>query len=257
MSDDRSLPLGKTVWHDLMTTDLAKALRYYQDLFGWEIKSVDMGPAGTYPMVHVAGDDWGGFVELDASHRGIPSHWVPYVVVESVDRAVELAERLGGKVAVPGRDIPGVGRFAVVVDPTGGVSSPFRPEKPAGEGYQGLPRPGTFCWEELLATDPESAALFYGEVYDWKVISQEQPGMGTYHHWKRGDKDAGGMLHKPAGTGPSAWLPYIAVDDVEAKAARVRELGGKVLREAAEVPGIGRFAVTADPTGAIVGLFKP
>ena len=53
-----------------------------------------------------------------------------------------------------------------------------------------------------------------------------------------------------------AWMGYIAVDDVDDYAKRVKAAGGAIYREPADIPGVGRFAVAADPHGAMFILFK-
>ena len=252
------LPLGKFVWHDLMTTDVEKALAYYADLLGWTYREVQMGE-WTYRMIQVAGEDQGGFAPLDPAD-GHPSHWISYVTVEDVDAAVARAIELGGQAPVPGTDIPGVGRFAVIVDPKGAAISPYHPLTPAGEGYQGPARPGTFCWHELLAADAAAEGAFFAEVFDWTVAELPVAATGTYFIFRRKDRgvDAGGMLPKPEGVeGRSVWLPYIAVENVDAIAARIPELGGKVWREPSDIPNVGRFSVTADPTGALIAFLQP
>jgi uncharacterized protein len=65
--------LGKFVWHDLMTTDPARARAFYSALVGWSYNEVDMGTY-KYPMIHAAGADHGGIVNLSAA-AGLPSHW--------------------------------------------------------------------------------------------------------------------------------------------------------------------------------------
>jgi predicted enzyme related to lactoylglutathione lyase len=63
------------------------------------------------------------------SHMGgphVPPHWLAYVAVADVDLVTGKVPSLGGKVLVPAMEIPKVGRFSVVQDPTGAVFSPFR-----------------------------------------------------------------------------------------------------------------------------------
>ena len=120
---------GRFVWHDLMTTDAARALPFYTTLFGWRAETMPMGGAGEYTMFHVGDEGLGGMVPLDPAH-GIASHWIAYVTVPNVDAACEQATALGGTVGVPPTDIPNVGRFAVVEDPQGAVFSPFHSTSP-------------------------------------------------------------------------------------------------------------------------------
>jgi hypothetical protein len=257
MSEGQQPVLGKFVWHDLMTSDVDKAIAYYTELFGWTIKDIDMGPM-VYKMIHAAGQDQGGIVPLDP-HHGAPPHWMSYATVPDVDQAVAKAQELGGRVAVPGTDIPNVGRFAVIGDPTGSMISPFKPNVWGGEGAAGPPAPGTFAWHELLALDPAAAGHFYSEIFGWKVVDMDMGPMGTYHLLRRDNgKDAGGMMKKPDGSsGPSAWLPYVQVEDTNQTAKRVTELGGQVFVPPTDIPNVGRFAVTADPLGAMIAVIGP
>jgi hypothetical protein len=78
---------------------------------------------------------------------------------------------------------------------------------------------------------------------------------GTYHIQLRGERMAAGIMKSPIPGAPSVWLSYVAVANVDASAARAAKLGAKVMMEAADIPGIGRFAVIQDPQGAAIALF--
>jgi predicted enzyme related to lactoylglutathione lyase len=257
MSEEQQV-LGKFVWRDLVTTDIDQAIAFYTSLFGWTIKEADMGPMGTYKMIHTADTEHGGFMQLDASH-GAPPHWVSYCTVPDVAAAVATAEKLGGKTHVPPTDIPGIGTFAMIADREGAVISPFKPLTWAGEGITAPWPAGTFCWQELLAIDPEGEGKFHAEVFGWKITPMDMGPMGTYYLFKRdNEKDGGGMLQKPAESpGPSSWFPYVAVENTHASAARIAELGGKIWVEPRDIPNVGRFAVASDPQGAQFAILGP
>ena len=114
---------------------------------------------------------------------------------------------------------------------------------------------GTFCWNELMSRDVKAAGKFYSDLIGWKLDSQS---MGRdYTVLKAGETQAGGMMAMPAEVPdqvPSHWMAYITVDEVDAVAARVPELGGTVLNGPTDVPKVGRFIVVQDPTGAAVGM---
>ena len=114
-----------------------------------------------------------------------------------------------------------------------------------------------FVWYELMTADVRAAAAFYSEVVGWKV----DPTDPRYTLLKIGDAQVAGMLDMPAELHamgmPATWSGYVAVADVDATAARVLQLGGKVLRPAGDIPDVGRFAVVADPQGSAFLLFKP
>jgi predicted enzyme related to lactoylglutathione lyase len=260
---DASIPApvaapGRFVWHDLMSTDPATARAFYAALFGWTYRDVDMGPMGTYTMIHVGEMPIGGIVPMDAA-QNIPAHWIGYITVDDVDAACARAPELGGTVCVPGTDIPDTGRFAVIADPTGATFSPFTFSSDPLPELPELPA-GAFCWDELLTTDPARAGAFYTAIFGWTPIEVDMGELGTYTLFRRGGaegRDAAGMLRMPPEAGgPPAWLSYVLVDDVDVSARRVQELGGRLYVEPRDIPGIGRFSVAADPTGAAFALYR-
>jgi len=117
-----------------------------------------------------------------------------------------------------------------------------------------------FVWYELLTPDVAGAAAFYSGVVGWQAQDSGMPGV-DYTLLQVGAARTAGLTTLPAelaATGLSpGWRGYIAVDDVDASEARLRQLGGQVLRPAADIPGIGRFACVTDPQGAAFVLFKP
>ncbi|HEY5951388.1 MAG TPA: VOC family protein, partial [Kofleriaceae bacterium] len=110
-------------WDELMTTDPASAIAFYSKVFGWTPHSVDMGPGGTYTLLHRPGVTNAQGEQVAAgglmkSPPGVPySFWLPYVHVDNTDALCERAARLGAQVTVPPTDIPNVGRFACWLDP--------------------------------------------------------------------------------------------------------------------------------------------
>lgn len=116
-------PNGQFVWHELMTGDPRKARAFYGELFGWTFAEMEMGPIGKYTTFGARGDDLGGIAPLDG---GAQPQWMPYVAVENVDAAAKRAPVLGGKVVVAPTEIPNVGRFAIIEDPTGAALAVFQ-----------------------------------------------------------------------------------------------------------------------------------
>ena len=116
----------------------------------------------------------------------------------------------------------------------------------------------TFCWNELMTRDKKAAEKFYTELLNWKAEESDMPGM-TYTVFKAGDTQAAGMMDMPADVPaevPAHWMAYIAVDDIDALAAKVEKLGGKLMHGPEDVPDVGRFCIIQDPTGAVVSLIK-
>ena len=113
---------------------------------------------------------------------------------------------------------------------------------------------GKFGWYELMTSDTDAAGKFYGDVVGWttKVVSS---GDGPqYTTFNLGEIGIAGMLTIP---GHSAWVGYISVEDVDAHIEKIVEAGGTLLRPAADVPGMLRFAVMSDPQGAAIVIFTP
>jgi predicted enzyme related to lactoylglutathione lyase len=118
----------------------------------------------------------------------------------------------------------------------------------------------SFVWYELLTRDVAAAKVFYGEVVGWAMQDVPMPGM-TYTLFSAGSSQVGGMMRMPqdacdAGTQPF-WATYIDTDDVDAAATRLRSRGGALHKGPDDIPEVGRFAVVADPQGAMFNLFKP
>jgi predicted enzyme related to lactoylglutathione lyase len=113
-----------------------------------------------------------------------------------------------------------------------------------------------FSWHELATTDHSAAFEFYQALFGWnKTESMDMGPMGIYQMYGRGEMTLGGMFNKSEDMpGPSAWLLYIEVEDVDHTARKVQELGGKILNGPMEVPGGGRIAQCMDPQGAAFAI---
>jgi len=125
-ADTPSTPAGHWVWNELHTTDVAKALRFYEKVVGYSHRSMDMGPGGTYTILSRDGVDRGGVT--GHLEPGAPPHWLPYVAVDDADATIARARKSGGKIPFGPDDIPGVGRIGVLQDPTGAVLAIIKPQ---------------------------------------------------------------------------------------------------------------------------------
>ncbi|MEM8883878.1 MAG: VOC family protein [Planctomycetota bacterium] len=249
---------GRVVWHDCVTPDVDKSIDFYTKLFGWEIEEWQgEGMPEPYKMMKNAGETIGGFMQLDPE-TGAPPHWISYFMVDEIDAAMQRVLMAGGQVVMPATPIPTIGKFAIVRDPTGGVVCPYESEHDARPEYEKGPPHGHFIWEELHATDPKQAAQFYGEVFGLSVQEMDMGEMGLYRILNRGEFGEAGIMQKPAEQpGPSSWLSYVHVDDVDAYAAKATELGGKTVVEPMTVPNVGRMSVHADSVGGMFAVYTP
>jgi uncharacterized protein len=113
-----------------------------------------------------------------------------------------------------------------------------------------------FCHVELNTHDVSKAKQFYGQLFDWKLDDMPMP-QGTYTMIGVGSGTGGGMAKAPMPDIPSAWMPYVLVDDIHASTAKAKALGASVVVEPMEVPDAGTLSIFIDPTGAKIGLWKP
>ena len=122
MSDEKPAH-GTFCWNELVTRDMAGAEKFYTELLGW--KAADGGMPGMKYTVFKAGEkDAGGMMDMPPDvPKEVPSHWMSYITVDDVDSLVEKIGELGGTILHGPQDVPDVGRFCIIQDPTGGVVS--------------------------------------------------------------------------------------------------------------------------------------
>lgn len=122
--NDTGMQDGTFVWNELASRDLPAARAFFTGLLGWTYTETDMQEMGRYTMIRQGGREIGGMMSMDGDAWGdLPSHWMSYVAVPDVDAKAGMVEALGGRVCVPPTDIPGVGRFTVIQDPSGATVS--------------------------------------------------------------------------------------------------------------------------------------
>ena len=117
--------------------------------------------------------------------------------------------------------------------------------------------PGTFSWIDLATTDVESAKAFYGGLFGWQYDDRPMGEGMNYSMAQIGGDSVAALVEQTTGDAPPHWNSYITVDDVDATAGRVGELGGTAVGEPFNVFDAGRMAAISDPTGAFVALWQP
>ena len=237
---------GEFAWHDLLTTDVEGAKRFYGELLGWEFQQFEGTPT-EYPLIGFGGEQHGGMLALESSQAG-PPRWLGHVRVPDADEALLRAEAAGGSAAGEPGEMEGVGRWAGIADPRGAVISAFAP------AYDTPASGKVFAWMELATSDPDAARQFYAEALEWGTGEMDMGDAGPYVMFKRADgQDVAGIT--PSEGGEDVWYPYLTAGDIDATTKRAAELGATVLLEPIDVPGVGRFSILTDPAGARFGLF--
>ncbi|MEU4408722.1 VOC family protein [Streptosporangium sp. NPDC023963] len=237
---------GAPNWIDLGTPDVEAAAAFYGPLLGWSLQ--EAGPqAGGY-----------GFFELDGkvvaaagplTQEGAVSAWTPYFHTADADATAKAVEQAGGTVRVAPDDVFAKGRMAGFTDPGGAEFAVWQPG--TIKGLDLVTENGSLAWLELYVTDAETARPFYQAVFDWDIQDITFGDMPyLLLSTTEGENAAlGGVRPLQAGDRPH-WLPYFEVADCDASVVRVRELGGDLVAPAADIEGVGRFAVVSDPHGA-------
>lgn len=239
--------LGLVVWHDLLTDRVDEAKEFYGRALGWEyhIEHAEdfawrPGEEADYPLIMRDGVAHGGIVEAGDS---APSHWLAWVAVPDVDRTTRRMVEGGGRVERQPFDVPGVGRGAVVSDPWGAKVCPFV----ASHSFP--PPEGVFRCDELRTPEPDSASVFYSDVFGWSLV-EEGP--------SRMIGDVGSpraiVITKSREGEPSSWTPYLSSDDLDADVRRAQGLGARLVPRDDWEDASDQRALLADPTGAMFGL---
>jgi len=110
--------VGSMSWHELMSTDTAKAVAFYTTVFGWTTQIKHMG-GFDYTVFLIGEKNVGGMMPMPAEMKGVPSNWTVYFTVADCDASVKKVTAIGGKIVAPAMAIPGLGKFAIVSDGQG------------------------------------------------------------------------------------------------------------------------------------------
>lgn len=118
---------------------------------------------------------------------------------------------------------------------------------------------GSFPWCELLTTDTAAAGTFYSKIVGWRTAPFAPDGSYITYSTKAGQ--VAGMMVLPDDAkrmgAPPNWMIYVGTPNVDDTAMRVAQLRGRVLKQPADIPGVGRYAIVQDPYGATFGLYQP
>jgi predicted enzyme related to lactoylglutathione lyase len=111
---------------ELNTTDVGKAKSFYQSMFDWKLKDVDMGGGATYTLIEVGEGTGGGLMKHPVPEA--TSAWLPYVLVDDLVAATAKAKSLGAQVMRDVTEVMNEGSFSIIVDPTGATLGFWQPK---------------------------------------------------------------------------------------------------------------------------------
>lgn len=249
---------GDFIWYELLTGDADAAERFYGAVLGWSF-SKSLQSDDDYRHFLMDGVDVGGLLALTEKMRanGAQPCWLAYIEVDDVDTRASSIALAGGEIHLQPRDIPAVGRFALVTDPQG---VPFYIMTSAGDASSRSfaatePMVGHCAWNELATSDPDKAVEFYTEQFGWRQEGDMDMGpMGRYQFLYQGEGMIGAVMPKMPQMPVSAWSYYFRVADIDEAVAAIQANGGQILQEPIEIPG-GDFSLSGlDPQGAAFAL---
>lgn len=242
---------GQPVWIDYTCHDFEATTNFYSQIFGWEF--TDQGADfGHYNMITKDGATVGGAmraVNMDGSPNPmIPAMWTTYLHTADISDTYAAALTAGAAPIAEPMAVGPLGQMAVITDPTGAGVGMWQP----GEfsGFDTPLTPGTPVWFELMTLNFPVATEFYGSVFAFDITPME----GFPYATHGADENAvAGICDASEWTQVSFWRTYINVEDTDASAAKIAELGGKVLAGPEDSP-YGRIATVTDPEGATFQL---
>jgi predicted enzyme related to lactoylglutathione lyase len=251
--DGLSRSHGCFAWYELLTTDVAAARAFYQQVVGWG--ALDASTAAfSYTVFTADTVEVGGLMELPPEGRrmGAAPRWVGYVAVDDIDATAERLQQLGGRIYVPPTD-SNIGRVSILIDPqTAALGMVGRLRR--GGASDSPDEPGRIGWHELFATDAESAFAFYRALFDWQASEAEKDPREFYRWFAVGGRTIGGVFNKLPRAPVPFWLYYFNVTDMDAALSAVKAGGGKVVQGPFELTTGHWISRCIDPQGAMFAL---
>lgn len=255
MTERSSYLAGTPSWVDVTTPDLDGAIKFYGDLFGWDIEKGDE-EFGYYSMASLRGKTVAGIGPMPPGSPAPPA-WSTYLASDDAEATAKHARDAGATILMEPMQVGPAGKMFYALDPTGAGFGVWQ----AGEhtGAQLVNEPGTLCWNELHTSDVAKSEEFYGKLfgYEFEAVPDLPPDM-NYAMFQVANEGVAGRMPldpgSPTGAQPH-WLSYFMVDDCDQTTGRVAELGGTVLRQPVDAP-YGRNSLVRDPWGATFSVLQ-
>jgi uncharacterized protein len=238
-------------WAELTVPDPDAARAFYAALLGWDY-GISAADVGGYTVGLVGDRAAGGIGPLpDGGEVG----WTLYFASEDVDATAATVSENGGTLLVGPEDVAELGRMVIAKDPAGATFGLWQAGTTIGAGV--VNESGTLVWEDLRSTDPDAARSFYCALFGYTTAPIEMAGPKyTTFALPHEDAPLGGIGPMFDQDGPSRWLLYFAVADIDAAVAAAQSNGGSVLKGDMTSP-FGRMAALADPAGAAFMAIQP
>jgi predicted enzyme related to lactoylglutathione lyase len=248
--------VGKFIWTELATPDLAAAKVFYGKLLGWTFRDLRAGERG-YAVALLGDQPVAGLLQKAApvGEQRRPA-WLAFIAVRDVDAAAKVALDHGAKTVFGPRTFSRRGRQAVFADPEGATFAVLASS--SGDPGDFLAAPGAWIWSSLLARDADKEAAFYQTLVGYDVF--ELPSEDKLDHLLLSSDDYArasvNAFPDSASRRYPHWVNFVRVVDAADASARAVALGGRILVEPHLDRHGARVALVADPSGALLGLME-
>jgi predicted enzyme related to lactoylglutathione lyase len=258
MSDDNVPCVGGILSADIAVPDHDRELEFYS-----HVLNTGENPLWRKDLMNNLGTPIIGLGARVPEYDQLPLHWMPHIQVADVAASAKRALELNGRELMHGKDDKGTSQWAVLLDPNGSAFGiipvvPISAITPP-EGDTSKPT-GCISWIDLTVSDATATRDFYQQVIGWSIQDVEmKDAQGSYVDYNMlgaDGKPAAGICHaRGANLGiPPVWILYIPVGDLAESLNRVRDRGGKVIRENKDSNGSLSSAIIQDPVGVYLAL---
>ena len=261
-------PTGVPCWIDLEPPDIDAATAFYGAVFGWSFE--DRLPPDAPGRYVVATIDGLTVAALGTPTEGGGPGWHTYIAVDDAEASFRRAGDAGATIISAPQDAGPAGASAVIADPAGAEIRLWQQRRT--RGAQLVNTHGTWNWSNLHTPDPAGVEAFYGGIFGWELATVDAGGPEYTRMWRRpgygeylastvnptifedqaragvppGFADAVGWLIEDT---PPRWEVTFTVDDVDAAASRIADLGGSIITEPYD-QGPTRIAGACDDQGS-------
>lgn len=256
MNDSLRPGVGAVLSADIAVPEHERQARFYAGVL-----STGESPLWSPDLMNNLGMPIIGLGAQSPEHAHLPLQWMPHIQVADVAASAERAQAAGGGELMHAKDEDGRSQWAVLTDPNGAAFGiiPVLPAEAIPSMDEDV-RMGHIGWLDLTIPNADAIRDFYRDVIGWSVEPVEmQDGDEAYADYNMLGEDGqprAGVCHaRGMNTGlPPVWMLYLPVDDMDESLRRVREEGGRVVKEAKGEDGAVMYAVIEDPVGVSFAL---
>jgi predicted enzyme related to lactoylglutathione lyase len=256
--------VGGVLSADIAVPEHERELRFYSNVL-----TTGESPLWREDLMNSRGEPVIGLGATSPEYSQLPLQWMPHIQVADVATSVEQALQLGGKELMHGKDEGGKSLWAALCDPNGRAfglipvvsEDAIAPTADTASG-DAAPRVGCIAWLDLTVSDASATCDFYRQVVGWSVQVVEMEDTGVryvdYNMISAEGGPAAGVCHaRGVNLGlPPIWMIHLPVGDLAESLRRVREGGGKIVKETRGKDGEYACAVIQDPVGACLALVQ-